>query len=122
MARASRPPDGQLSAEDQRRWRELLRELGGIGFFRRGTLLQVSNRCGTPTCRCHADPPRLHGPYWQWTRKVHGKTVTVSLSAEQAGLLRAWLDSGRRLDQLLLELEALSTTVTDRLLAAATSR
>jgi hypothetical protein len=30
-----------------------------------------------------ADPPRLHGPYWQWTRKVAAKTICRWLSAEQ---------------------------------------
>lgn len=37
----------------------------------------VSFNHGTPGCRCKADPPQLHGPYWQWTRKVAGKTVTL---------------------------------------------
>jgi hypothetical protein len=122
MARAPRYSDTQPSAPEQRRWHQLLQELGGIGFFRRGTLLHLSTRCGTPACRCHADPPHLHGPYWQWTRKIRGKTVTVTLSPDQAALLRTWLDSGRRLDHILAGLDTLSKAVTDRLLAAASPR
>ena len=34
-------------------------------------------------CGCHADPPRLHGPYWQWTRKIAAKTICRWLSADQ---------------------------------------
>ena len=41
-----------------------------------GTLTVRAYACGKPDCRCHADPPRLHGPYAEWTRKIGGKTVT----------------------------------------------
>ena len=27
-----------------------------------GTLTVRAYACGKPSCRCHADPPRLHGP------------------------------------------------------------
>ncbi|MBV1893709.1 MAG: hypothetical protein KUG57_06640 [Ilumatobacteraceae bacterium] len=50
--------------------------IADIGYVMPGTLTQRHTRCGTPTCRCHADPPQLHGPYWQWTSKVNGKAVT----------------------------------------------
>ena len=66
--------------------------------------------------------PQLHGPYWQWTRKVKGKTVTVTLSESQAAMLREWLENGRLYDRQLAELEQLSVQVTDRLLAAASSQ
>ncbi len=44
--------------------------LARTGFALPGTLTERMTRCGHPTCRCHADPPRLHGPYHQWTRKI----------------------------------------------------
>ncbi len=109
----------QPSPAELARQRALLADLGKIGLFRRGTLLRRFTRCGKPSCRCQADPPRLHGPYWQWTRKVKGKTVTVTLSEAQAALLQGWLENGRLYDQQLAELEQLSVRVTDRLLAAA---
>ena len=34
-----------------------------------GTITERHTRCGKPSCACHHDPPRLHGPYWHWTRK-----------------------------------------------------
>jgi len=45
-----------------------------------GTLTVRAYACGKPGCRCHADPPRLHGPYAEWTRKIAGKTVTRRLT------------------------------------------
>lgn len=104
--------------EEQARKRTLLGEIDQIGWFLRGSLLQVANRCGNPTCRCKADPPQLHGPYWQWTRKAAGKTVSVRLTDAQADLVRTWIDNTKTLDHKLAELEQLSLAVTDRILAA----
>lgn len=113
-AGAARPTAKERAAK-----RALVAEIDEVGWFRRGTLLQVANRCGKPQCRCKASPPQLHGPYWQWTRKVKGKTVSVRLTNEQAELLRTWLDNSKALDQRLAELEELSNEVTERILAAA---
>ena len=60
-----------------------------------------------PTGRGAADPPRLHGPYWQWTRKIAAKTICRWLSADQHHDYQAWIDNDRRLHQLLTRLEAL---------------
>ena len=64
----------------------LARELAGLastGFALPGTLADRMTRCGYPNCRCRADPPRLHGPYHQWTRKKDGKTATRILTDDQ---------------------------------------
>jgi hypothetical protein len=57
-----------------------------------------------------ADPPSPHGPYWWWTRKVNGKTVTRILTAEQYREYAPWFDNARRLRALLSELEGLGLT------------
>ena len=55
----------------QRRIESVKKELGKIGELRPGSLSRQYNVCGTPGCRCKADPPRKHGPYHQlsWARK-----------------------------------------------------
>ena len=72
--------------------------------------------CGKAGCACKASPPRLHGPYYQWTRKVDGKTVTVRLSARQAKLLEGWIANGRQLDRIVAEMEWRSLEATERML------
>lgn len=42
------------------------------------------NRCGNFNCACKRDPTRRHGPYWVWTTKVDGKTVSRWLSEHEA--------------------------------------
>lgn len=118
MARISRTQEDGLNQAAAAK-AALVEELGELGWFRRGSLLQVLTRCSSPGCRCRRDPAGRHGPYWQWTRKVKGKTVTVRLNETQVALLREWLANAKRLDQKLGELEVLSAQVTDRLLAEA---
>lgn len=90
-----------------RRRRQIIDEIDALGPALPGSLVQRSSRCGNAGCRCHADPPQLHGPYWAWTRSVDGKTVTRSLSDEQADRYRPWFDNARRLRELLDELKQL---------------
>jgi hypothetical protein len=99
-----------------RNYQQLQLALGRIGYFRRGTLLKRFMPCGKPGCACQATPPRLHGPYYQWTHKVEGKTVTVRLTAEQAELLAGWIATGRELDRIITEMQRLSLRATDRIL------
>ena len=75
--------------------------------------------CGKSGCRCQADPPQLHGPYFQWTRKVKGKTVTVRIQPEEAGLLAEWIENGRKLNRIVGDLERVSDRLTERALRAA---
>jgi hypothetical protein len=57
----------------ERRIDALKRQIVALGRLRPGTLSQQYNVCGNPTCRCKADPPQKHGPYYQlsytWRRK-----------------------------------------------------
>jgi hypothetical protein len=88
-------------------------ELAGLGLALPGTLIERHVRCGKPGCRCHADPPVLHGPYWQWTRKAGGKTITRLVPDDQLDDYRQWLDNDRRLRALVAELEALTLAIAD---------
>ena len=57
--------------------------------------------------------PSCTGPYWQWTHKVAGKTITRLVPDEQVDDYRQWLDNDRRLRDLVAELEALTLTIAD---------
>ena len=89
-----------------------------LGWVRPGSLVRRLVRCGKSTCRCMADPSEPHGPYWQWTHKVRGKTITRRLTSEQAKLCEKWLADHRRLKAVVRRMEALSLKETDRLLDA----
>lgn len=76
-----------------------------------GTLLERHIRCNKTGCRCMADPPHLHGPYYQWTRKIDGRTRTTLLTIEQVGRYRPWFDNAKSIRTLTAELEALSLDI-----------
>jgi hypothetical protein len=105
-----------MSNNPQQHYRQLQLALSRIGYFRRGTLLKRFMACGKPGCACQATPPHLHGPYYQWTRKVDGKTVTVRLTPQQAELLSGWIATSRELDRIIAEMERFSLAATERLL------
>jgi len=54
-------------ADYEQRYRELAAELATIGLIHSGSVTRRYTRCATPGCKCHADPPQPHGPYYQWT-------------------------------------------------------
>jgi hypothetical protein len=92
---------------------EIAAGLAEAGFILPGTLTERMTRCGYQGCRCHADPPRLHGPYHQWTRKIGRKTVTRILTDDQLADYQPWFDTERRLRALITELETLSQEIAD---------
>ena len=101
---------------DTQRYEALKRTVAAVGLLRRGSLVRRFMPCGKLNCRCQATPPQLHGPYYQWTRKVRGKTVTVRLTEQQAERVRDWIENGRQLDKIVVGMEKLSLRMTERLL------
>jgi hypothetical protein len=78
-----------------------------------GTLTVRAYACGKPSCRCHGDPPALHGPYAEWTRKIGGKTVTRRLTADQLAAWQPLFDNARKLRALLAELQDLTLAIVE---------
>jgi hypothetical protein len=106
-------------ADYERRYRELLEALTSIGFVRAGSVAKRYNYCGKANCRCHGDPPHPHGPYFQWTAKVDGKTVNRRLRPEEADLYREWITNDRRLRAIINELHTVAAEATDLIIEEA---
>jgi hypothetical protein len=92
----------------------LISRLARTGPALPGTLIERTARCGKRNCRCHADPPRLHGPYWQWTRKHAGKTITITLTPDQAARYQPWFNNARDLRHVITQIEQLSLRIATR--------
>jgi hypothetical protein len=99
-----------LSASQRREAKRIATELAAIaasGEVLPGSISTRRTHCGRPGCKCMADPPEPHGPYYQWTRKVAAKTVGRWLSPEQAEEYGRFVENHRRLKELLARLEAI---------------
>ncbi len=110
------PETVPVAASHQAQAEKIAAELAAIartGMVLPGSITQRRTRCGRANCGCHADPPRLHGPYWQWTRKVAAKTICRWLSPDQHRDYQAWVGNDRRLHELLARLEALGAAALD---------
>jgi hypothetical protein len=111
----------QRLADYEQRYRKLAAELATIGLIHSGSVTRRYTRCQTPGCKCHADPPQPHGPYYQWTAKVNGKTVTRRLTATEAELYQEWIDNDRQLRQLIQQMRQIAAKATElKLTQAAT--
>ncbi|MBW2675640.1 MAG: hypothetical protein JRD89_19905 [Deltaproteobacteria bacterium] len=86
----------------RRRCERLAARLGKTDWVLVGTIRPrriPSRRSGSKT---------LLGPYYQWTFKERGKTVTVNLSASQAKVYQKAIDEQRKAGKLLAEMRTLS--------------
>ena len=104
MSHGTKPGPARGPRPDRRR-------LAAAGFALPGTLTVRSYACGKPDCRCHADPPRLHGPYAEWTRKIGGKTVTSRLTPDELAEYQPLFDNAKRLRSLLAEFQDLTLEI-----------
>lgn len=113
---STRRDAAQRLADAEHRYRDLSLAVADIGLVQGGSLVRRYTRCANPNCRCRADPPRPHGPYWQWSTKVDGKTVSRRLSEREAALYAEWTANDRRLRQLISQMRRAAGEATQLIL------
>ncbi len=89
-------------------------QIAKLGDLRPGKVSVQYNTCGTPNCRCKADPPQRHGPYYQLNYTRGGRSRTEAVRPEYLAqveaqtrnylklqaLLDRWIDAAIELDRL----------------------
>jgi hypothetical protein len=88
-----------------RRFNANLQEIRLDGYILQGSVVRRHFRQKGPT------GVKTYGPYYLWTRKKAGKTVSVALTKEQAGLILAAIRRQRRLDKQLMQIRTLSEQI-----------
>ena len=113
VSKIGRPPVPRNADRERlrRRFLELRQGLEQIEYFCKGTVLKRMMKCGKAQCACASDATKRHGPYFELTYKVNGKTVNIKLSSEAAPLYRAAVQQYRKLKTLLDRLEKLSRSI-----------
>ena len=102
------PSRSALPSSPDPRFRQARQQLQQLGYFLKGTVLKRMMKCGQPNCACHRDASQRHGPYFEWTYKVKGKTVNVKLSPQAATLYQDATQQHRKLKAALTRMERLS--------------
>jgi hypothetical protein len=90
------------------RYQQLRKMLVGVGLIVQGTI--------TPRYIQQTDPQdrrkkKSYGPYYQWTWKKEGKTVTVNLSDQQLKAFRQAIRNQRQVEVILGEMRTLSLEI-----------
>ncbi len=108
-----------MTATDrEREYQELKRQILTLGWARPGSVIRRYMPCGNPACRCLSRQLRLHGPYFQWSHKIGGKTRSLRLSEDQAQRAKEWANNYRKLKRLLRRMERLALHETNRILGS----
>lgn len=96
----------------ERRRAELFALISQAGDFRRGALNEVWRKCGKPNCACAQPGHRGHGPQWNLTRRIGGKTVNVHLKpGPELAKARREVAEHQRFAGLVEEVSAVSEAI-----------
>lgn len=101
----------QTTAARMREYDARLRALAPDGFILQGSVVRRH------LVRQTTAGPKRYGPYYLWTRKSSGKTLTVALDQAQAALIRDAIQRERALARRLSDLR----TMSERILFALTT-
>jgi hypothetical protein len=89
-------------AKLRQRTAEIRRAIAALDFLCSGTLLTRTKLCGRAGCRCATDPEARHGPYYEWSRREHGRLVHSVVAAEQAAFLKLAISNYSEVKRLLV--------------------
>ena len=108
----SLPKDRSRSLEkNQREYDRLRRKLAKVGYLWMGTILRRYIPCGSQKCSCRQGPDSHHGPYYYWTRKVKGKTVSRLLTTAEGELYSAWAANRQQLQKTINQMYRVSEKI-----------
>jgi len=62
----------------------LVRQVSELGDFQPGSITSAVRRCGKRGCHCARPNDAGHGPHFQLTQKIGGKTATQNLPSPAA--------------------------------------
>ena len=92
-------------SELRRRHKRLKRSLLALGPTLQGSILRRVIQRPHPE---HPQRTKDYGPYYQWTRKLHGRTVIQNLTASQAKVFKRAIRENQELEKTLAKMRAIS--------------
>lgn len=111
MATRARARHRHAVEQQESKYRTAAAGLATIGYVLQGSITKRWMTCGRAACGCLEDPGARHGPYYSWTYKRGGKTVSVYLSSEQARTCAEWIRNNRRLETTIRQMRLISRRI-----------
>lgn len=100
-----------LISKELTEFQTLKNDLLQIDIFRKGSISKIYQVCGKKNCRCHTNKDFRHGPYYYWTLKEKGKTITLKIPSDYIFLAQIFIDNSKNLQKKLKRLEILSDSI-----------
>ncbi|MCP4614456.1 MAG: hypothetical protein GY845_37725 [Planctomycetes bacterium] len=85
----------------QKEIEKIKNQLAVLGDLRPGSITEQYNVCGKAGCRCKADPPQKHGPYYQLSYTRKGKSKSMFVKKENAAEVKRQVENYRLLKSLV---------------------
>jgi hypothetical protein len=92
----------------KKRYRGLAAKLSRTGPILQGT---ITERTVKGDKNRKQKPEQTYGPYYQWTFKREGKTVTVNLTKKQVEPYQKAIDNNREAEAILKQMKVLSEQI-----------
>ena len=90
---------------EERRVEQIKKKMGQLGPMLPGSFSEQWNVCGTPGCRCKdPDKPVKHGPYYQLSFTVGGRSSTMFIKKEDLQEARRRVKRYRQFKELCKDL------------------
>lgn len=106
-------------ARMEKRYDRLAAKLADLGPILQGTITERTIVRPDPK---QQGQERIYGPYYQWTWKRDGKTVTINLSASQAKVYQKAINNHRKLEEIIQEMRRLSLAILEETTEGVTRR
>ena len=92
----------------QKRYTKLTTRLSKLGLVLQGTITQRTIVRPDPKA---PKKQKNYGPYYQWTFKRAGKTVTVNLTATQAKTYQQAINNHRKMEDIVEQMRTISLQI-----------
>lgn len=96
------------SEQIQKEYEQMKKKLSRLNYICAGSVMLLYRKCGKSNCACQEDKEAEHGPYYIWTRKVMGKTVTRTLSDKRAKQCQDYIDNLKAVEPILDKMKSLA--------------
>ena len=106
QAQMKKKPDSIQRKE--KRFEKLKTDLSKLGPILQGTITDRTIERDDPRAE---SGKRIYGPYYQWTFKKEGKTVTQNLTEKQGRTYQKAIDNHRKMETLIQKMRILSLEI-----------
>lgn len=97
----------------EKKFNKLKKQLAEIDYFCTGSISVVYTKCGNDYCACFKDDSKKHGPYYLWSTKKKGKTISTRLSKKQVAKCLQFIRNFKKLKNIIEKMKDISMKVVD---------